>query len=168
MIDTNFDPKFSIASLKDAPFRNSMVSSLWINAPHEDFPDYVDSTEKTLRLALEYVETGGVVDELFIRQVHSSIFSGREDIIVGAYRKCDVTVGDFEPPTYLEVPSLMSQLMVLEPYSMDRRTVLDVLRAWYIHFNSIHPFQDGNGRTSGVIVSAIHKKVWGEFLCPHQ
>lgn len=31
---------------------------------------------------------------------------------------------------------------------------IDILREWYIDFQTVHPFPDGNGRTGGIIVAA--------------
>ena len=46
----------------------------------------------------------------------------------------------------------------------------EILLDWYSDFETIHPFQDGNGRVGGVVV-AVYSNLWsteGKYLAPCQ
>jgi len=60
-----------------------------------------------------------------------------------------VIVGLHRPPRAERVEKLMEELMSLYTISD-----LDTLVEWYKDFETIHPFQDGNGRVGGVMVAA--------------
>ena len=74
----------------------------------------------------------------------------------GRYRRLDVHVASYQPPQYEEVPHLMSEFVRwLED---DRGRSLDpVVRAVVAHFLlvSMHPFGDGNGRSSRGVESFL-------------
>lgn len=74
----------------------------------------------------------------------------------GKYRKQGVHVASFQPPRHEEVPGLMSGF--IEWLNDPRGESLDpVVRAVVAHFLlvSIHPFGDGNGRTSRGVESFL-------------
>ena len=51
-----------------------------------------------------------------------------------------------------------------------RITGLGTLKDWYHDFETIHPFQDGNGRVGGVTVAVLARKFRPEkgWLAPGQ
>ena len=74
----------------------------------------------------------------------------------GRYRRLDVHVASYQPPQYEEVPHLMSEFV--RWLDDDRGRSLDpVVRAVVAHFLlvSIHPFGDGNGRSSRGVESFL-------------
>lgn len=70
--------------------------------------------------------------------------------IPGRYRQHEVEVGDYYPPDHREIPNLMRRFAEF----VNLRAVVEgcgpLIRAVLAHFYllSIHPFGDGNGRTS--------------------
>ena len=74
----------------------------------------------------------------------------------GRYRTANVTAGDYRAPEHTDVPALMSGL-VAWLYEGDGRELDPVVRAVVAHFLlvSIHPFGDGNGRTSRAVESFL-------------
>lgn len=121
-----------------------------INLPHEDFPDRVIRT----REMIEWVSSGLIPGSLgytitqdLIRQIHSHIMS--EFDWRGKYRAADVRVGAYRAPRAWKVPDLMAGT-----HPIVIANILDLQR-WYLNFEEIHPFRDGNGRVGGVIISAI-------------
>ncbi|MEN5168106.1 Fic family protein [Brevundimonas pondensis] len=66
----------------------------------------------------------------------------------GAFRPCEVKVGDHKPAAHFQVPSLM-QMFTNEVNRIWENTD-DVLLAAYVlwRLNYIHPFVNGNGRTA--------------------
>ena len=69
-------------------------------------------------------------------------------INAGEYRPCKVTVGDYEPPQHYLVPELMNEFVnEMNRYWNDFNAVkLGTYALWKL--NHIHPFINGNGRTS--------------------
>ena len=145
---------------------------LAINIHHNDFPIHVSITEAVLKTIVSVILDGQLIDQQLIKQIHSAIFAGTEflekGIKVGAWREVDVQVGNHFPPPHYKVPELMNSLTTINVQEIEPEHVLDIVTRWYIHFNSIHPFQDGNGRVSWSHRAAIYKVVKGEYLCPLQ
>jgi hypothetical protein len=84
-----------------------------------------------------------------LRRLNATIVDGLEDDERGEYRRAPVVVGGiYEPPDHRWIPSLMRQLV--EWLNGADEHVL--IRAGLAHLNvvSIHPWLNGNGRTSRV------------------
>lgn len=93
--------------------------------------------------------------EEFILELHKILKTGTSDsrldwVAVGAYKKVPNEVGgrDTTPPQ--EVPGAMEQL--LTEYHSNREKQLEDLIDFHVHFEHIHPFQDGNGRVGRLIL----------------
>lgn len=77
--------------------------------------------------------------------------------ICGAYRNNEVTAGEYLAPDHQDVPGLMSKFIDF----INSRYIIEncrpIIRAIIAHFYlvSIHPFGDGNGRTSRGIEAYI-------------
>jgi len=92
------------------------------------------------------------VTEDLIRTLHrlSTETCDYPDNQPGHYRQRQVTVGDYVPPEHQEVPDLMRRFLTL----INSREAIEgfkaPIRAVLAHFYliSIHPFTEGNGRTS--------------------
>lgn len=115
-----------------------------INIHHEDYPRYIELTVSALRTASS--TAGSIISNTRIQALHQAIFVDKP--FKGTYRDVDVRVGPHHPPRYLAVADLMNELGKL--YII---TNIDDLIEWYKDFETIHPFQDGNGRVGGVIVA---------------
>lgn len=102
----------------------------------------------------EAVGRGGsaLISEDLIRTLHrlSTDGCGYPDNQPGQYRRRQVTVGDYVPPQHEEIPELMRRFLAL----INSREAIEgfkaPIRAVLAHFYliSMHPFADGNGRTS--------------------
>lgn len=101
----------------------------------------------------------GIITEDFIRTIHRITTEGcnYKDNIPGEYRRHPVIAGDFHPPEHHEIPELMQKFVQL----INSREALEgfrpLIRAIVAHFYliTIHPFGDGNGRTSRAIEAYI-------------
>lgn len=78
----------------------------------------------------------------------------------GCFRKQSVRVGNLVPAPAPEVPNLMSRL---EKYINEPSEIPPLIRAGlaHVHFETIHPFLDGNGRIGRllIVLMLIHDKI---------
>ena len=90
-----------------------------------------------------------------LRRLNAEILAGLEDDERGEYRTGPVTVGGvYAPPDQLVVPILMTELV---DWLRDEGADHTLVRAGLAHLNvvSIHPWLNGNGRTSRVVGSLV-------------
>jgi Fic family protein len=109
------------------------------------------------------------IDEAFIQQINAKAQKttgklyhtplGRVDASKGEYRKGNVTAGGSYFPNYEKVPALMQNFTLkLHENLKKANTAEEQLNTSFdAHFSlvSIHPFYDGNGRTSRLLMNAI-------------
>ncbi len=118
---------------------------------------------RNARAALEFVQRtvrtdlGRPLDEALIREIHRLTTDGLRypGNVPGEYRSHAVTVGNYRPPaTGEEVRRLMAEFV--RWFNQGEALHWDpIARAALAHFCvvSIHPFGDGNGRTSRAVES---------------
>lgn len=128
-----------------------------INKPHEDYPNRVAATQEMIETLVE--GNYNSITEFDAKSIHSHIFKG-SNIATGKYRQKSVTVGDHTPPDGVHIPELISNIF---PVSTNSN-----LKTWYSLFQTIHPYEDGNGRVGGVIVAVLSKLKSDKFLAPKQ
>ena len=137
-----------------------------INMWHEDYPRRVEATERTLNNLRARTEWGPEprlwVDNGLLLRIHRSIF--RDQPFAGRWRDVRVTVGRHRPPAPELVEGLMAQL---SPYAFES---IEDLETWYMDMETVHPFQDGNGRVGGVVVAAFSHAFEPEkgWMAPNQ
>lgn len=93
--------------------------------------------------------------ESFIKQLHAVLKNGTSDsrlnwFAVGDYKKVANEVGGKETTEPKEVPAKMKAL--LADYHSKKTLNFDDLLDFHWRFESIHPFQDGNGRVGRLIL----------------
>ena len=103
-------------------------------------------------------DPGLPLTDRLIRRFHEILTTGinYEHNEPGRYRQQDVHVARYQPPRHVEVPELMEEF--IKWLNDARGRSLDpVVRAVVAHFLlvSIHPFGDGNGRTSRGVESFL-------------
>lgn len=153
--DFNIEP---FKSLRNTPWEPSFTwvetrldATKQINSYHENGKEHIYQTYQ----AIQYLETVGEwtglsITEHIIKKTHAEIFPGEK--WTGTWRLGGVIVGAHTPPSWTDVPWRMEEL---EEHS--RILHLDTIHGllnWYWAFETIHPFQDGNGRVGGAIVAA--------------
>lgn len=118
------------------------VDDILETAHHFRAIDYViDVAEEAL--------TEDIIKELHRILKHDTKDSTLSWFAVGDYKKRANVVGGHETAKPKEVPARMKEL--LSKYeALDNVTVEDIIRFHY-EFESIHPFQDGNGRVGRLI-----------------
>lgn len=136
--------------------KTSLACATKINSYHEDYPKYVEATGIALDKSPD-------ISNNHLLSIHRLIFSDKS--FAGKFRGVDVRVGTHQPPRTFEVMNMMTQLESL--YHI--LTIDDVIE-WYKDFETIHPFQDGNGRVGSVIVAEYAHKLYPDkgWLAPNQ
>jgi len=103
----------------------------------------------------EILEKNEPLDERTIRSLHQLILRGINDENAGRYRTVNVRISgaDHLPPDQLLVPELMEKFIAW--YRDEAASLHPVERAARVHsdFVKIHPFVDGNGRTSRLLLN---------------
>ncbi len=102
----------------------------------------------------------GEFNEIFILKLHSIILKNISNRFAGNYRKTNIKVAgsDFKFPSYEKVPQLMKNLIY--EYNKKKKKLHSFELAAFISskFVTIHPFTDGNGRVSRLILNFILRK----------
>ena len=125
---------------------------------------------KSMREHLEAINHAGAVDfimdivkskeplsERLIKDIHAIVLQGIDKENAGAYRKVDVRISGSKhlPASHYLLPELMEQYMAF--YKKNHKKMHPVLLAADMHEKlvTIHPFIDGNGRTSRLVMNLI-------------
>lgn len=117
--------------------------------------DIVETANHFRCIDLVIDSAGQMLSEPFIKTLHRTLKSGTSDsrkdwFAVGEYKKIPNEVGGRDTTAPEEVPTEMKQL--LASYNRKPDKTLEDLIAFHVAFESIHPFQDGNGRVGRLIL----------------
>ncbi|KKN59290.1 hypothetical protein LCGC14_0543890 [marine sediment metagenome] len=134
---TKWNPTFEWVS-------TSMECADKINSYHEDYPKYVEITNEALRVTVGSI----IIPNWKLLAIHEAIFADKP--FKGRWRDVGVIVGQHRPPHRENIADLMDELA--SSYTI---ASIGILEEWYKDFETIHPFEDGNGRVGGLIV-AVH------------
>lgn len=96
-----------------------------------------------------------VITEAFIKELHRTLKSGTTDarqdwFAVGDYKKLPNTVGDMFAVQPEKVAEKVKELLFA--YNANKEKTFDDLLDFHYKFESIHPFQDGNGRIGRLLL----------------
>lgn len=124
---------------------------------------------KALHFIIDKARNKATVSTEFVKEINSCVMKstggvyntilGEIDASKGMFRKGNVTAGISYFPNYDKVEKLTSELVIYIKTKMaDNLSIDDQLNLSFdAHFNlvSIHPFYDGNGRTSRLLMNYI-------------
>lgn len=96
------------------------------------------------------------IREIDMRELHRLVVGNKKDAFPGEYRRVGVVItgSEHRPPEPIAVPGLVKGLVQWLESSSELEPVL---RAAYVHHQvtAIHPFADGNGRLSRLIMNLV-------------
>ena len=100
-------------------------------------------------------DAGHLLTEKFIKQLHGVLKNGTSDsrrdwFVVGEYKKLPNEVGGRGTAAPDEVRGKMKAL--LRDYNANPKKNLEDIISFHVQFETIHPFQDGNGRVGRLIM----------------
>ena len=95
------------------------------------------------------------LSEYSIKQIHSLILKNIDDENKGKYRKTNVIISGAEhkPPQSFEVQSKMEEFIKNYNEKVTKLHPIELASFVHIEFVKIHPFIDGNGRTSRLLMN---------------
>ncbi len=111
--------------------------------------------KNAILLLEDLVQKNEPLTEWTIKSLHQLILKGIDDDNAGRYRTVNVRISGAEhlPPDQVRVPELMESFITW--YQTEAMALHPVERAARVHsdFVKIHPFADGNGRTSRLLMN---------------
>ncbi len=121
----------------------------------------VTNHAKAFAYVKKLVAQGKVLDEAIVKDIHALLM---ENILIGGvYRNVEVRItgAGHKPPAPGEMYRQIKNFFADLPYKTDLNAI--ELAAWtHAEFVKIHPFTDGNGRTSRMIMN--YQLMLQEFL----
>ena len=131
------------------------TNTIGVEAGTVNVDDIVETANHFRCIDLVIDSAGQMLSEPFIKTLHRTLKSGTSDsrkdwFAVGDYKKIPNEVGGRDTIAPEEVPTEMKQL--LASYNRKPDKTLEDLIAFHVAFESIHPFQDGNGRVGRLIL----------------
>ena len=112
--------------------------------------------EKAILFLDDLVKDNEPISEWNIKNIHQLILKDRDNENAGRYRKQNVTIkgATHIPPDYLKVPELMEKLILTYNTWSEYHPII---QAALLHGElvKIHPFVDGNGRTSRLLMNLV-------------
>lgn len=135
---------------------NDVINGKKVTAQEEDIKE-VQNYNQALEFVEQIANDGDFqLSDEFFKKVQAILLKNIRDDIAGKYRNLQVRVGDYLPPQPYQIPNLMKQLVawVKNPEPQD---LSPVLYAGIAHYQlvAIHPFEDGNGRTTRLLTTLI-------------
>ncbi len=110
--------------------------------------------EKAILYLNDLVKEDNPITEWNIKSIHQLVLKDIDDENAGRYRRENVTIkgATHTPPDYLKVPELMGKLVLNYENWNDFHPII---QAVLLHGElvKIHPFVDGNGRTSRLLMN---------------
>ncbi len=131
------------------------------NSDNKVMKEYRNHTN-ALFYGVEYLRTNGFTDE-FMKEIHrimmTDILPPKKQSCIGKYKTQNNLIVNsmgkvvYTPPSHTETPKYMRELLTYMNNNSDG--VNPLIKAAIIHsqFESIHPFEDGNGRVGRLLVS---------------
>lgn len=111
--------------------------------------------------AIKFLESyKGDLTEIFILKLHSIILKDISEKFAGRYRENPVRIfkSDVKFPDYEKVPQLVGNLIYWYKMNKSKMHPFELAVVFSMKLVSIHPFVDGNGRISRLVMNFLLKK----------
>ncbi len=128
--------------------------------PYNKPIDDVKETEAHERLFTATLSDPKDLTRQKILKWHYKLFKGTKRDIAGKTRQHQVAISgsDFIPPTSIEVELLLHEFFKWYNKNKKKLNPVELSASAHLKFITIHPFADGNGRISRLIMNFILKK----------
>ncbi|MCL4447774.1 MAG: Fic family protein [Candidatus Thermoplasmatota archaeon] len=155
MIKFTYDTqKIEGSTLNFRDTRNILVHG--ITPPNRSISD-VKEVEQHRKVFYEMLETKKDISLPLIMEWHYELFKDTETEIAGKVRKHQVAISGskFEPPSPVEVDSLLYEFIRWYNRSKLKTNPVELACLVHLRFVTIHPFTDGNGRMSRLLMNFV-------------
>jgi Fic family protein len=100
------------------------------------------------------------LSEILIRNLHNLVVQNIDGIEAGSYREYDVRITGSKhvPPPAFEIPHKMKDLLDWYKNNRNKLDIITLASEFKHRFTAVHPFGDGNGRVSRLILNIILMK----------
>ena len=137
------------------------TNSIGIDESTVDINDVVETVNHFRCIDLIIDKANSQISESFIKKLHFILKTGtksshNERFAVGDYKKFPNIVGNIETTKPEDVTKEMQNL--LKSYNATKTKNLAEILDFHYNFESIHPFQDGNGRIGRLIMLMYGKE----------
>ena len=117
--------------------------------------DIIETTNHFRCIDMVIDNANNKLSESFIKKLHETLKNGTSDsrkdwFAIGEYKKLPNEVGGRKTAQPEQVSGIMKQL--LKQYSSTAKKTLEEIISFHADFETIHPFQDGNGRIGRLIM----------------
>ncbi|WP_409966898.1 Fic family protein [Bengtsoniella intestinalis] len=117
--------------------------------------DIVETANHFKCIDMVIAQAGNALSEKLIKQLHFTLKHGTSDsrkdwFVTGDYKKLPNEVGGQETTSPEDVSQAIQAL--LSDYNATKEKAFEDIVAFHVAFESIHPFQDGNGRVGRLIM----------------
>jgi Fic family protein len=105
----------------------------------------------------EHVSKEQPLSESSIKNIHYLVLKNIDNKNAGEYRQINVRISGSQhtPPHFLQVPHEINELLKWYEENNDVLHPVELAALFHFKFVYIHPFSDGNGRTSRLLMNLI-------------
>jgi Fic family protein len=119
----------------------------------------VKEAESHKKVFFEMMDYEGELNHSVILKWHKTLLEGTRQDIVGKIRSHNVAIAQskFKPPIFVELDALLNEFFSWYRKSKNKVHPVELAALVHLKFVTIHPFIDGNGRISRLIMNFVLK-----------
>ncbi len=138
-----------------------LIISEGITVKSKSFKNHLEA--KSHQDALEFIydlidfDSSLIMSQNLIRQIQNLVILPIDKSIAGKYRIGSVAIAGskLKPPIATKIPYFMSEIISWFKKNQNKMHPIELASIMHHKLVSIHPFDDGNGRTSRLIINVI-------------